>query len=210
MNEHDIRINIIRNACDDIEKLTKMCSIDQLSKDISSSIVFWKPIFEEHQYQLPKLIPTTHSAWISFFEKEKILSKSVNRLMEILENPQEDDIDIDCIKVEIPDDFALVFYDHEVSFIEIFADVEGIDYNTLLMMLNNYIMKKLAGVGLNGLTYAEISYRNSFYYLTIGDGRLVTKTTLTREAVKTIFNRVLSHGKIPRDNIFGDNIRLTK
>lgn len=210
MNDCDIRINIIRNACEDIKNLTMICSVDKLSRDISSSLSFWVPIFKEYRYQLPKIIPTAHSAWISSFEKEGLLQKSVNRLMEILEHPQVDDIDIDGIEVKISDEFGLVFYDYEISFMEVFANVAGIDYNKLSLMLNNYVKKKLTGFEPDGLTYSEISYHNNIYHIIISDGHFITETDVSRDVVKTIFYRVLSHGKIPNDNIFGNRVLLNK
>lgn len=41
MQQKDVRVNVIRNADKDIKNLTKICSFDQLSKEICSSLSFW-------------------------------------------------------------------------------------------------------------------------------------------------------------------------
>jgi hypothetical protein len=71
MQLRDIRSNIIRNSDKDIKELTRICSFDQLSKDICSSLSFWAPIFKENDFPLPKIKPTNYTAWISVFEKKE-------------------------------------------------------------------------------------------------------------------------------------------
>lgn len=172
----------------------------------------WQPVFEEHGFPLPKIKPTTYSSWISTFETERILKDSVNRLMEILEDPQVEDLeDISQYLInKNKDTFGLLFYVNDVPLLEVFADIEGIDINQLLLMVNDYIMRKLTGVDIDGLAYVEISYRNDIYHLEISDGHFITKTNIARDTVKLIFYRVLSYGKIPYDNIYCGMIKLVK
>lgn len=121
MDNRDIRRNIIYNFDKDINNLTTICSVDKLSRDICSSLDFWGPIFEEHGFYLPKIIPTTHIAWISTFEVERLLKDDIDKIITFLED----------------DDAYATIQSVGFPYLEILGSIEGIDKDKLLIMDNN-------------------------------------------------------------------------
>lgn len=122
MYNQDIRRNITNKSKDEgVKNLIAICSVDKLSKEICSSIDFWGPIFKEHEFYLPQIIPSTHTAWISTFENEKLLKRGIDEVITFLDTEE---------------GYATV---QSVGFpyVEILGSIKDIDKNELLIMDND-------------------------------------------------------------------------
>lgn len=209
----DTRKNIIWNADKSVQNLTNICSVDKLSKEICSSLDFWAPLFEEYNFPLPKIIPSNHVTWISTFEKERMLKIGINRLMEILKNPNEQDFErLEQEYIDELPSIGLLIYQSDAPFLDIFGDIEGVDINQLLSMINDRIMHKCQGKDQDNLAFANVFFDRDqkIYSLNITDFRYKTKTEIDRDTAKRILYRILSYGTIPRDDQNGDPVRMVK
>ena len=208
MEHHDIRRSISLQIDKEVKELINVCSVDKLSQKICSNADFWEPIFEEHNLPFSTIRYNNAQVWISTFEKERKLKMYTDRLMEILENPKLNDFK----DVNLDDDFddiGLYFYINQCPWLEVF-NVEGIDYNQLLLIVNSYIIHTF-NKELYEIPHAVILFINNNYILRIiSDSGVINNINISRETVKTIFYRVLSYGVIPLDNYNSNPVKLIK
>lgn len=180
MESRDIRRNIIYNSDKDIKELTKICSIDKLSKEICSSLDFWEPIFEEHGFYLPKIIPTTYTAWISTFENERLLKLDIDNLLTLLKDNRG----------------YLTIQKVGFRYLEILGHIEGIDKNKLLIMDNNKrILKNINPIDRYPSIFINDNGNNT-YRIYISNKKLIDsiRMNITAETTRYIFHELLSDG----------------
>jgi hypothetical protein len=209
MDNKDIRSQILLNIDNDIKNLLNTCSIDKLSRTICSNLSYWKPKFEEFNLPINRIC-NNPLAWIAQFEKERKLKFYTDRLIEILENPKDEDfqsIDVN----DVWDPIGLIVYTYDVPFMEIF-NIPEINQDDLSLMVDTYILDKFRKKGLEEHTFARMIILDDVYMIEIVAVPTLDEitVTVTRDTMKQILYKILSFGFIPLDDINNEKINIIK
>lgn len=207
MDNSDIRREILLNIDNDIKNLLNSCSIDKLSRALCSNISFWKPKFDD--FNLPiKRIHNNPLSWIAQYEKERKLRFYTDRLMQILENPKNEDfLDIDMDYIDEP--IGLTIYVDDAPFMQIF-NIPEINQDDLALIVDTFILDKFRKKGIEEHTFARMIILDGNYTINIlGVPTLdEIEVVVSRDTMKSILYKILSFGVIPGDEINGYPVNL--
>jgi len=209
MNNSDIRSQILLNIDNDIKNLLNSCSIDKLSRTICSNLSYWKPKFEEFNLPINRIC-NNPLAWIAQYEKERKLRFYTDRLMEILENPKNEDFQsIDVNDIANLDDIGLLIFSYDAPFLEIF-NIPEINQDDLSLTVDTYILDKFRKEGLEEHTFASMFIINNKYKITINTVPTLDtiEVVVSRDTMKNIFYKILSFGVIPLDDINPERVNI--
>lgn len=80
MDIYDIRFNVLLSLDTSAITLHNASCIDKMANNIMSSFLYWKQMYEQYNYKLPKLKYCKARRWIVDFEKEAVIQIYVHIL----------------------------------------------------------------------------------------------------------------------------------
>ena len=205
MEYRDIRQEILYNIDQDIKSLSRSCSIDKSFYQLCSTRSYLDIIFKQNNLNMPQITYTTPNGWIKEFEKEKKLQVYINKLLNVVKNPQQEDF----YKLHNVIDLGTLHVSSEYFPFTNLFDI--INDEILRMYWNDYVLDKNIRVDILGnypvdvgppqiiITYANNEmYKVMFqFYDPVAIQSYEVIHLVSRNLMKLIFHRILSAGVIP-------------